>query len=199
MKIKRRKTRLVKIGNVKIGGGSPISIQSMAKKDTSDIKATADELKKLRKAGCEIARIAVKNEKDLAALRHLKKNTMPLVADIHFDYRLALGAIDEGADAVRLNPGNIYKEGQVKEVIKRAKKAKIPIRIGVNSGSLRNRRKDLSEDESMVKGVLDYIKYFEDADFHDIIISLKSSNVLSTISAYRKMAALCDYPFHLGV
>ncbi len=198
--IKRRKTRQVKIGNVRIGGGAPISIQSMAKTETKDIKVTINEIKRLQKAGCEIARVAVKNEKDLSALGEIKDNIkIPIVADIHFNYRLALGAIEKGVDAIRLNPGNIYKQFEVREIIKEAKKRKIAIRIGVNSGSLRIKRKNLSEDEAMVRSAADYIKHFEKAGFRDIIISLKSSDVLSNISAYRKMARLCGYPFHLGV
>ncbi len=198
--MKRRKTRQVSIGSVKIGKDAPISIQSMAKTATKDVKATACEIKSLKNAGCEIVRLAVKNDQDVSALGRIKKITkIPIVADIHFDHRLALSSINQGVDAIRLNPGNIYKRQQVKEIINRAKKARIPIRIGANSGSLRIKRKGSSESDLMVKSVMDYIKYFEEERFYDIIISLKSSDVLSTISAYRKMAVLCDYPFHLGV
>jgi len=198
--VKRRKTRQVNIGSVKIGRGAPISMQSMAKTATKDVEATAYEIKNLKKAGCEIVRLAVKNDQDVAALAKIKKIArMPIVADIHFDHRLALSSMSQGVDAIRLNPGNIYKRPQVKEIIKKAKKARIPIRIGANSGSLRIKRKDSSESDLMVKSVLDYIKHFEEEKFYDIIISLKSSNVLSTILAYRKMAAFCSYPFHLGV
>ncbi|MDB4349486.1 flavodoxin-dependent (E)-4-hydroxy-3-methylbut-2-enyl-diphosphate synthase [Omnitrophica bacterium] len=197
---KRRKTRLVKIGNVKIGAGNPVSIQSMAKTRTQDVRKTIDEIKRLQDAGCQIARVAVKEREDASALGEIKKGIrIPLVADIHFDHRLALASIDQRVDAVRLNPGNVYKEAQVKEVAQKAKKAKIPIRIGVNSGSLRMKRRGLSEDALMVKSASDYIKHFEESGFYDIIISLKSADVSSTISAYRKMAAACDYPLHLGV
>lgn len=207
MRIRRRKTRQVRIGNVKIGGTAPISIQSMVKTETGDIKSTINEIRRLQKAGCQIVRVAVKRSDDLYALNRIKKGVdISLVADIHFNYTLALGAIDQGADGIRLNPGNIYKKEEVKRIIQKAKKTKIPIRIGVNSGSLRIRNNSsarlnvrYAEDESMVKSALRYIKYFERLDFRDIIISLKSSNVLSTISAYRKMANFCDYPFHLGV
>jgi (E)-4-hydroxy-3-methylbut-2-enyl-diphosphate synthase len=200
MTVKRRKTRQVKVGNVKIGGNAPVSIQSMVKAGTKDVEAAIDEIGRLKRAGCEIARLAVKDSEDITALGRIKKAApMPLVADIHFNYKLALASIDEHIDAIRLNPGNIYKETQVKEVIEKARDAKIPIRIGINSGSLRIKGRNLSEDGLMVKSALDYIKYFEDEKFYDIIISLKSSSVLSTISAYKRMAALCDYPFHLGV
>ncbi len=198
--MKRRKTRRVKIGNVKIGGDTPISIQSMAKTPTKDVKATACEIKSLKRSGCEIVRLAVKNDQDVSALGKIKKSVkMPIVADIHFDHRLALSSISQGVDAIRLNPGNIYKRSQIKGIIKKAQKARIPIRIGANSGSLRIKRKGSSDSDLMVKSVLDYIKHFEEERFYDIIISLKSSDVLSTISAYRKMAVICNYPFHLGV
>ena len=207
-KMKRRKTREVSIGGVRIGGNAPVAIQSMAKTETRNTVSTIKEIKRLKKAGCEIVRVAVKNNADLYALGKLKKSIkMPLIADIHFDYNLALGAIDQGVDAIRLNPGNIYKKKDVGEIAKRAKKKRIPIRIGVNSGSLKNYRSRTSLNEGsptsigdlMVKSAIGYIKHFEDAGFHDIIVSLKSSNVLSTIYAYKKMAGLCDYPFHLGV
>jgi len=198
MKIRRRKTRQVRIGNVKIGGGAPVSIQSMAKTRIKDVKATINEIKNLEKAGCDIVRVAIKDREDLSSLAKVKKGIeIPLVADIHFDYRLALGAIEKDVDAIRLNPGNIYKESQVKEIIRKAKEKKVPIRIGANSGSLRAKKS--GQDESMVGSVLRYIKYFEDLNFYDILISLKSSDVLSTISAYRKMARYCNYPFHIGV
>ncbi|MFH1752711.1 MAG: flavodoxin-dependent (E)-4-hydroxy-3-methylbut-2-enyl-diphosphate synthase [Candidatus Omnitrophota bacterium] len=197
---KRRKTRQVAIGGVKIGRGAPISIQSMAKTSTRDAQAVIREITALKNAGCEIVRLAIKNEEDVSLLGSIKKATrIPIVADIHFDYRLALSSIAHGVDAIRLNPGNIYKRSQLREIIGMAKLAEIPIRVGANSGSLRIKSKGASESTLMVKSVLGYIKHFEQEQFHDIIISLKSSDVLSTILAYRKMAVLCDYPFHLGV
>lgn len=200
MTVTRRRTRQVRIGKVKIGNGAPISIQSMVKTKTKGVQATIDEIKGLQKLGCQIIRVAVKESQEVPALGRIKKNIkIPLVADIHFNYRLALGAIDQGVDAIRLNPGNIFKQKEIKEIIEKAKGVNIPIRIGVNSGSLRIKNKNRSEDELMVRSAMDYIKYFESSDFHDIIISLKSSDVLSAISAYRKMAGLCDYPFHLGI
>lgn len=200
MTIKRRKAVQVKIGKVRIGSGNPISIQSMTKTRTRDTVRTIKEIRSLEKAGCEIIRVAVKNNEDALSIRDIKKRiNIPLVADIHFDYKLALVSIDSGADAVRLNPGNINKEEHIVEVLKRAKKARIPIRIGVNSGSIKKRPKGLSEPDALVREALGYIKSFEKHKFYDIIISLKSSDVLSTIYAYKKMAGLSDYPFHIGV
>ncbi len=200
MTIRRRKTRQVSIGDVKVGGNAPVSIQSMVKVKTQDVKAALAQIKSQCNAGCHITRIAVKDKSDIAPLAKIvKSSALPIVADIHFNYKLALSAIDAGVDAIRLNPGNIYKEDEVRKVIKKAKKAKIPIRIGANSGSLRAKKKSHSEAEAMIKNVLDYIKHFEEEKFYDIIISLKSSHVLSTIFAYKRLAIMCKYPFHLGV
>jgi (E)-4-hydroxy-3-methylbut-2-enyl-diphosphate synthase len=198
--IKRRRTRQVKIGRVKIGGKSPISVQSMAKVPTGDVKAVLAQIKALDKAGCEIVRLAVKNKEDALSLgKIVKRSSLPIVADIHFDYRLATEAIYQGVQAIRLNPGNIYRLPQVEEVIKKARKARIPIRVGVNSGSLRGSPGLKDEAGAMVKSALDYIKHFERLKFYDIIVSLKAADVYTTIAAYRKIAALCDYPLHLGV
>ncbi len=189
----------MKIGDVKIGGDSPISIQSMTKTRTSNSAATIAEIKTLRASGCEIVRLAVKNNEDLSAIEKIRKAAqVPIVADIHFDYKLALGAIDRGVDAVRLNPGNIRKRSEIRDIVASAKEHRIPIRIGMNSGSLR-KRKGAAEDDAMVAGALESVKYFESLDFRDIIISLKSSDVLSTVSAYKKMAPACEYPLHIGV
>ena len=189
--IKRRKTRQLSVGAVKIGGNSPVSIQSMTKVETSNVKAIVSEIKELEVSGCEIIRVAVKTIKDAEALKNIKRKiNIPLVADIHFDYRLALKAIEGGADKIRLNPGNIRGRDEVTRVVKAAKKAKIPIRIGVNSGSASG---------DFVKSAISYIKLFEDLNFHDIIISLKASDVAKTVEAYRKISKLCDYPLHLGV
>jgi len=201
--MKRRKTRQIRIGNIKIGGSAPVSIQSMTKTDTKDIKATVAQIKRLEKAGCEIIRVAIKDLDSAKAISGIKKKIkIPIVSDIHFDYRLALQAVESGSDAIRLNPGNIYKPKEVKDVIAACKKKKIPIRIGANSGSLRPRHQTSSiqhQASAMVKSITDYLKLFEKEKFCDIIISLKASDVLTTIEAYRKMAALCDYPFHLGI
>jgi len=190
---KRRKTKVVKVGRVKIGGNNPISIQSMTKTDTRNIKSTVKEIKALERAGCEIVRLAVKNKESARALKAIKKKIhIPLVADIHFDYRLAILSIKNGADKIRINPGNIKNVTEIKEIIKLAKAKKIPIRIGLNSGSL-------PRGETFEHLALKYIKLFERENFRDIIISLKSSDVEETIKAYRKLALRCNYPFHIGV
>ncbi len=191
--IKRRRTRLVKVGNIKIGGKSPIRIQSMAKTDTRDNRKTIAEIKRLARAGCEIVRVAIKDIPASRAIKTIKKKIkIPLVADIHFDYRLALESIKSGADKIRINPGNISKPNELREIMKLAKKLNIPIRIGLNSGSL-------PQTGTFIRTALKYIKLFERQNFRDIIVSLKSSNVRETVSAYRKLAALCNYPFHLGI
>ena len=195
---KRRKTRKVKIGNVEIGGNAPIAIESMTKTDTRAIDDTLDEIRKLKRAGCEIVRVAVKDRGSIISLKKIIKDSeLPIVADIHFLPQLALDSIKSGVQAIRLNPGNITRKSDIEAIIKSAKERKISIRIGVNSGSLRIRCGTIAH--SMVKSALDYIKIFEKASFYDIIISLKSSDVIETVNAYRKMSALCDYPFHVGI
>lgn len=190
--IQRRKTRQVKVGAVKIGGGALVSIQSMTKTDTRDAAATIRQIKKLESAGCDIVRVAVPDQAAAKAIKAIKKKIkIPLVADIHFQHQLAIEAIKAGADKIRLNPGNIKKREEIARIVRLAKKNRIPIRIGLNSGS--------TGSGSMVEAALNYIKLFESLDFHDIIVSLKASDVAATIDAYRRMAKLCDYPFHLGV
>lgn len=196
--IKRKKTRQVIVGGVKIGGGAPVSIQSMAKVATSDVRRVVSQIKELERAGCEIIRIAVKDMDDARAVRKIKEKIhIPLVCDIHFNYRLALEAIKNGADKIRLNPGNIRKRGEIAQVVMAAKGAGIPIRIGVNSGSVVKGRGTVTS--SLVKSALDYVKLFEQMDFRDIIISLKASDVATTVAAYREISQRCDYPLHLGV
>jgi len=200
-------TRQIKVGNVKIGGGAPISIQSMAKTDTRDVLATVSEIRKLEKSGCEIIRVAIKDFEAAKAIKAIKRKIdLPLVADIHFDYRLALSAIENGADKIRLNPGNIYKENEIKEIVKSAKKRNIPIRVGANSGSIRRAPEHQSTRapvkdmvSEMVKSVLGYIKILERMDFYDIIVSLKASDVINTIEAYKLFSKKSRYPLHLGV
>ncbi len=204
MKIVRRRAKVIKIGNVYIGGDNPIAIQSMAKVETRDIEKTVKQIKELESVGCSIVRLAVKDKQDALALRKIKeKVSLPLVADIHFNWRLGLAAIDNGADKVRLNPGNIYKKEEIREIAKAAKLNHIPIRVGVNSGSFRSRQSPVASRQSpadrMVKSALDYIKILEGFKFFDIVVSLKASNILDTIDAYRKIAGLCEYPLHLGV
>ena len=200
--IKRRKSKELYIRNIKIGGNAPIIVQSMCNTDTRDIEKTLAQIKNLANAGCEIVRVAVLNSDAADAVKELVKNSpVPLVADIHFDYRLAIQCINNGIDALRLNPGNIGKHENIVKVITLAKEHKIPIRIGVNSGSL---EKELYEEniplhEKMVKSALKHIKILEDLDFDLIKISLKSSDVLTTIEAYRLIAEKIPYPLHLGV
>jgi (E)-4-hydroxy-3-methylbut-2-enyl-diphosphate synthase len=198
MRIVRRKTRIVKLGGIKIGGGAPISVQAMTKTDTSDVAATVKQIKELQKAGCELVRLAVKDLASARAIKDIKRQTdIPLIADIHFHYQFALEAIKNGIDKIRLNPGNIHKKEQIEEIVVLARKRRIPIRVGVNSGSVPRGNKSLVD--AMVKCARDYTRVLEEMDFRDIVISLKASDILETVQAYRKMAKLCDYPFHLGL
>ena len=201
MKPKRRKTKKVLVGSLAVGGDAPVSIQSMTKANAVDEKATLVEIRRLKREGCQLVRMAVPTEASLAVMRKIVPRVdIPLMADIHFNWKLALGAIEAGFDGIRLNPGNIYRKKEVAAIARAAMAKNIPVRIGVNSGSLRKR--PVSEKELpgiMVQSALDYIKYLEDLGLRDIIISLKASDVLSTIIAYRKMAAVCKYPLHIGV
>lgn len=200
--IKRRKSKEISIGNVKIGNNNPISVQSMCNTDTRDIEATTRQIKELADAGCELVRLAVLNKDAAEAIKELVKiSPVPLIADIHFDYRLALQCINNGISALRLNPGNIGKRENVEKVVTLAKQQNIPIRIGVNAGSL---EKDLLDKniplhEKMVESAMKHIQILEDLDFDKIKVSLKSSDVLTTIEAYRLMAQKVEYPLHLGV
>lgn len=203
MKIRRRKTRVIRIGKVSIGGDYPVAIQSMAKTKTSDVRATVAQILRLAKAGCEIIRVAVKDHQDAQAIAALKKAiAIPLVADIHYHYRLAMTAIESGADKIRLNPGNIFRTEEVREIVACAKNAHIPIRVGLNSGSvMKNKQGSGSRPIAslMVHAALDYIKMMERFNFHDVVVSLKASSMLDTVEAYRHMAPRCRYPFHIGV
>ncbi len=203
MIIKRRKAKEVKIGKVKIGGNNPIAIQSMTKVPTKDYRGVIAQVKALETAGCDIARVAIRDEEDARAISRIKSAiTIPLVADIHFNWKLAVSAISAGADKIRLNPGNIYKREELKEVIAAAKDRSLPIRVGLNSGSIpkifRYNQK-LRPPVKLVRAALDYLKILEDLKFTNIVISLKCSNVLDTIEAYQLMAKRCDYPLHLGL
>jgi (E)-4-hydroxy-3-methylbut-2-enyl-diphosphate synthase len=199
----RRKTRQIRIGDVIIGGGAPVSVQSMAKTDTRDIRATVAQIRRLENAGCEIVRLAVPDDQAAAALGEIRKKVkVPLVADIHFDHRLALASIEAGVDALRINPGNIGSQKKVKEVVRAAREHGIPIRIGVNSGSLE--KVILAEygavtADAMVASALRHIRMLEDLDFFDIKISLKASDIVRTLEAYRLLAPMVDYPFHAGI
>ena len=201
--ISRRKSLVVSVGDVKVGGKNPISIQSMITTKPSNTDESIKRIKELEKAGCEIIRIAVPTMKDAKALKKIKSAiNIPLVADIHFDYKLAIESIRNGVDKLRINPGNIGKKENVKKIVKLAKSKNIPIRIGVNSGSL---EKDLIKKygkvcpEAIVESALKHIRILEELDFNLIVISLKSSDVLQTIESYKLLAKSCDYPFHIGI
>ena len=200
--IHRRLSKEICIRDVKIGNGAPITVQSMCNTDTRDVNSTLKQINELKDAGCELVRLAVLNKDAAESIKELiKKSPLPLIADIHFDYRLAIQCINNGIDALRLNPGNIGKRENVEKVIKLAKQQKIPIRIGVNAGSLEKEiaQKDLPLSEKMVLSALGHIKILEDLDFDLIKVSLKSSDVMTTIEAYRSIADKVPYPLHLGV
>jgi (E)-4-hydroxy-3-methylbut-2-enyl-diphosphate synthase len=200
MKILRRKSRVVEIGNILIGGNNPVAIQSMAKTKTSDVEKTAFQINELQKSGCEIVRLAVKDMADARAIKKIRlKTKLPIVADIHFDWRLALESIECGADNIRLNPGNIYRVNEISDIISALKTTGRPLRVGINSGSVKSTNSRLSMADKLVKSCLDYLKIIERLKFYDIVISLKASNVLDTVEAYRKISKVCDYPLHLGV
>lgn len=201
--INRTNTRKVKVGSVFVGGDAPISVQSMTNTDTRNIRETINQINSLQKAGCEIVRCAVPDMEAAEALKHIiKEVTIPVVADIHFDYKLALTSIDCGVSALRINPGNIGSIERVKMVAERAKEKEIPIRIGVNSGSL---DKELLNKygkvcpEALVESALKHVKILEDINFKDIVVSIKSSNVLDMIESYRLISEKSNYPLHLGV
>ncbi len=200
--IKRRKSQQISIGNIKIGGDAPISVQSMCNTDTRDVQATLKQINELADKGCEIVRLAVLDEDAAIAIKEIvKKTPVPLVADIHFDYKLALESLNGGIHALRLNPGNIGRRENVEKVVKIAKINQTPIRIGVNGGSL---EKDLQNEgiplsEKMVKSAMGHIQILEELDFDLIKVSLKSSDVMTTIEAYRTIAEKIPYPLHLGV
>lgn len=201
--ITRKKTRQIHVGTAPVGGESPVTVQSMTKTDTRDIKATSLQIEALASAGCEIIRLAVPDIEAAHALGPIKKAAqIPMIADIHFDWRLALEAIRQGVDGLRLNPGNIGAQWKVKEVVVAAKERNIPIRIGVNAGSL---EKDLLEKyghptpEALVASAEGHIRILEELDFQDIKVSLKASNVMRTVDAYRLFSEKHDYPLHIGI
>ena len=191
------------VGNLPVGGGQPVSVQSMTNTKTTDIQATLSQINRLVEAGCQIVRLAVPNSDAVNAFAQIKKQvTCPLVADIHFDYKLALGSIDAGADKIRINPGNIGKKERVREVVQKAVAYKIPIRVGVNSGSI---EKSILEEEggatvnALVKSGLNNINLCKDFGAEHLILSLKSSDVLKTIQAYKLVSRQTDVPLHIGV
>lgn len=196
-------SRVVKVGNLLIGGENPIVIQSMTNTTTSDVEATVNQIKKLEAAGCQMVRMTINNEEAAKAIGEIKKRVdVPLCADIHFDYKLALLAIENGIDKLRINPGNIGSDENIKAVVEKAKEKNIPIRIGVNSGSI---EKHILEEygkptaDGMVESAMYHINLLEKNGFNDIVVSLKASNVKMMVEAYRKISKLVDYPLHLGV
>ncbi len=199
--IRRYPTRKIYVGNVPVGGDAPISVQSMTYSRTADVSATVEQINRLHFAGADIVRVAVPDYEDAYALKEIRAQTsLPLVADIHFNYRLALIAA-EHVDCIRINPGNIGEKGRVKEVVKACKERGIPIRIGVNCGSLEKEfeQKYGQTARGMVQSAMYNIKFLEDLDFTDIKVSLKASDVERTVEAYRTLRPRVDYPFHLGV
>ena len=199
----RDTTKVIKIGNKVIGGGNPILIQSMTNTKTDDVDATVAQINKLTEAGCDIIRCAVPNMEAAQAIKEIKKNiTIPLVADIHFDYKLAIAAMENGADKIRINPGNIGSTDRVKAVIDVAKERNIPIRVGVNSGSL---EKNILEKygkvtaEGIVESALDKVKLIEDLGYDNLVISIKSSDVMMCVRAHELIAKETNYPLHVGI
>ncbi len=201
--MRREKTRVIQIGNCKIGGGNPVAIQSMTNTKTEDIQATVAQILALEAAGCEIIRCAVPTMEAAKALSEIKKQIhIPLVADIHFDYKLAIAAIENGADKIRINPGNIGDVSRVKAVVDKAKEYHVPIRVGVNSGSL---EKELVEKyggvtaEGIVESALDKVRMIEEMGYENIVVSIKSSDVLMCVKAHELISEKCDYPLHIGI
>ena len=200
--MKRENTKIIKVGDLSIGGASPVSVQSMCNTKTENVDATLAQIEALSKAGCDIVRLAVPNEAAARALSEIRKNSrVPLVADIHFDYKLALYAVEAGIDKIRINPGNIGSRERVKLVADACKANGVPIRIGVNSGSL---EKDLMEKfgptpKALCESAIRHVHMLEDANFDDICISIKSSDVADTVAAYKLLAEMTNYPLHLGI
>jgi len=199
----RRETRQISIGNVKIGGGSPVTVQSMTKTDTRDVRSTVEEITRLEAVGCDIVRLAVPDMEAATALGRIKSQVdIPIVSDIHFDYRLALEAVEQGVDGMRINPGNIGSKRRIKSVVDAVKQRGIPIRIGVNSGSL---EKDILKKygsptaDALAESALRHVQILEDLDFRDIKISVKSTDVTKMIESYRIISERTEYPLHLGV
>jgi len=199
----RRETRQVRIGDLAVGGGAPIVVQSMTKNDTHDVSATVSQILRMEEAGCELVRLAVPDEDAASALSEIKQRvSIPLIADIHFDHRLALAALAAGVEGLRINPGNIGPPKKVKEVVLAAQDRSVPIRIGVNAGSLEKtllQRYGEATPEAMVESALRHIRILEDLGFDLIKVSLKASDIFRTVRAYQLMAEKVDYPFHAGI
>lgn len=206
MEINRGKTRQIMVGNVPVGGDSPVAVQSMTNTDTKDVEATVEQLRQLQQAGCDIGRVAIPDMDAAKAMKSINNFVcMPVIADIHFDYRLAIAAMENGAAGVRINPGNLGGSEKTKKVVDAAKRHKIPIRVGVNSGSI---EKELLAEygyptpdntTALIKSAMQNVQLLEKYGFEDIKISIKSADVLTTVAGYRELSALTDYPLHLGV
>ena len=199
----RHITRQIKLGDLAVGGGAPVSVQSMCSTDTRNTAATLAQIRKLQEAGCEIVRVAVPDQQAAAAIGEIRPGCLiPLIADIHFDYRLALESIDQGVDGLRLNPGNIGQRWKVEEVVRACAERRLPIRIGVNAGSL---ERELLEKyghptaEAMVESALGHIRILEDLNYREIKVSLKASDISRTVESYRLLAKQVDYPLHIGI
>lgn len=205
--MQRRKTRSVRIGSTRIGGSSPVAVQSMTNTATKNIDKTVEQIKRLEKAGCEIIRCSAPDMESAKALKKIKsKVKIPLVADIHFDHKLAIASLENGADKIRINPGNIGSDDRVKAVIDAAKMHKAAIRIGVNAGSLKIRTtydlRHTSQNKTankMVASLMEHVEFFEKNKFRNIVVSLKASDVITTIDAYRLFSKYRDYPLHIGI
>jgi (E)-4-hydroxy-3-methylbut-2-enyl-diphosphate synthase len=201
--IKRKRTKQITLGNIKIGRGAPVVVQSMTKTDTRDVLSTVSQIRKLQKAGCEAVRVAVLNAEAADAVKGIKKKIrIPLIADIHFDHRLAMTVMENGVDGLRINPGNIGSTQKIKEVVSSAKDKGIPIRIGVNAGSLEKdllRKYKHPNARALVESAARHIKILEDLNFKAIKVSLKASNVMRTVEAYRLFSEKFRYPVHIGI
>ncbi len=201
--ISRRISHELNIGGVKIGGSNPIAIQSMTNTRTDDVKATIEQINRLAKAGCDIIRCAVPDFKAAEAIKEIKKGiSLPLVADIHFDYKLAIAAIKNGADKIRINPGNIGGEEKVRAVVEEAIKHDIPIRVGVNSGSLEKKyleKYGKVTPEALVESAMGQVRILEKMDFHNIVISIKASDVMTSVKAHELISGMTDHPLHVGI
>ena len=203
MSYKRKMTREVRVGDVKIGGNNPISVQSMTNTDTRDVEKTVAQIKRLEEVGCDIVRVAVVDMDAAKSISKIKEQVnIPIIADIHFDYRLALEAIEQGVDGIRINPGNIGSIERVKAVVEKCKERDLKIRIGVNGGSLEKellKKYGSPTAEALVESAMGHIKILEDLDFHNIVISLKSSDIYTAVEAYELMSQKVDYPLHIGI
>lgn len=198
--VKRRKSRQVSVGDVKIGGDAPISVQSMLNTKTVDVEGSVAQINSLRAVGCALIRLAVPNEQSAFAFGEIARRTgLPLIADIHYNYKLAHLALDNGAKKIRMNPGNMQDFAQIKPLADRMKDMGVPVRVGVNGGSLDDRFKGMNEVDALVESALECANVFESAGMRDIVIAIKSSNTLTNIEANRKLASVSDYPLHIGV